>query len=69
MSFVGGRRGTAIVAIATTAIPATNPICLPVMCHGGVACVTGAETVVGVDSTAGGEARTGDATGIAGVVA
>ena len=68
LSFVGGHRGTAIVAITTTAIPATNPICLPVVCHGGVACITGAATVVGVDSTAGGEARTGDATGTAVVV-
>ena len=54
-SLVDGDRGTAIVAITTTAIPASIPNCLPVVCHGSVACITGA-AVGGVDSTAAGEA-------------
>jgi hypothetical protein len=64
-SLVDGDRGTAIVAITTTAIPASIPNCRPVVCHGSVACITGAATIGGVDSTAGGEAGTGDATGAA----
>ena len=65
MSSIGGRRGTAIVAITTTAIPATIPICLPVVRHSGVVCITGAATVVGFDSTAGWWNGTGGATGAA----
>ena len=65
LSLAGGHCGTAIVAITTTAIPASIPNCLPVVCHGSVAWITGAASAGGVDSTAGGEAGTGGATGAA----